>query len=59
MSSDVNSTGPTFRAFTCQKIKPAQKMIATAAAMRAFLVEFKTISFPKPIDAAPARAARH
>jgi hypothetical protein len=47
MSSDVNSTGPTLRAFTCQKIKPAEKISATAAAMRAFLVEVKTVSFPK------------
>jgi len=47
MSSAVNSTGPDFLALTCQKIKPAEKIIATAAAMRAFRVEFKILSFPK------------
>jgi len=45
MSSADNSTGPVFRALTCQKIKPAEKIIATEAAMRAFLVEVKILSF--------------
>jgi hypothetical protein len=46
MSSADNSIGPTFRALTCQKIRPAEKISAIAAAMRAFRVEVKTISFP-------------
>jgi hypothetical protein len=45
MSSADNSTGPAFLALTCQKIKLAEKMIATAAAMSAFLVEVKILSF--------------
>src|SRR5688572_6049318 len=59
MSSGDSSTGPPFRAFTCQKIKPAAKIIAMAPAMSALLVEFKILSFPKTIDAAPTRAALH
>jgi hypothetical protein len=46
MSSGVSSTGPDLRALTCQKINPPAKITATAAAMRAFLVEFKILSFP-------------
>src|SRR4030095_14198551 len=42
MSSAVNTTGPP-PCLTCQKIKPAAKRIATAAAMKAFFVEFKII----------------
>src|SRR5215213_814054 len=45
MSSADNSTGPAFLALTCQKIKLAENTIATAAAIRAFLVEVKILSF--------------
>src|SRR5436190_15624473 len=59
MSSDDNSTGPTLLAFICQKIRPAAKSIATAAAMYAFFVEFKILSFPNAKDAEPVRAVPH
>jgi hypothetical protein len=43
MSSGVNSTGPAFLALICQKIKPPANIRATAAAIRAFLVEVKIL----------------
>jgi hypothetical protein len=61
MSSEFKLTDSLRRALTCQAINPAEKTTATAAAIHAFVVDFKILSFPelKTIAAALTRAARH